>query len=681
MTKLLPKELAYASELMDQAKLGEALEIIENFEDTTSLSPEDQLSALLLKSMIYGFSLNHEKRVECSERAYQLSQDLGLVPESIEALIGKASIAFIGNLDKATNYITDAERRLSSLANDSSSSLLRRNLLMIKSWTLLLRFNLDGAAESALECLKLSREQENKLYLGSACELLGYINLSQGNRTKALDYAMKALEYFKDLNHAVFIATSYNLIARIYRFEGDYDQALQYCKKSLSIREISKRTKMNVSMTLAEIYYTKSEINRAIKYRQLAIKLAEELNIIHQLASNFFSIGYLYFIINKKEYAIEYLERSMNLSEKWGLHLHMARSLCWLSILYINEKSREIANRYFTRLSDLFNQTKDKGYFDISLWYLISKATIMKSSTRIRDRMEAQSLYKKLIELANGDILIYSIGSLCNLLLEELSINNDPEILDEIIPLITKSLDMAEKAKNYRWLANSKLLQGKLALIQMNIEEAKQYLTQAQRIADLHGLKILAQEVSKEHDKLVIQINDWDNLKERNAPISERIKLASTYDVLTRIQGQSAVVPSELVDEQSTVLLILAEGGVLVFSYPFSEEWGIDEDLFSGFLSAFTSFSTEFFSKGLDRVKFGDEMMLMESIDAFSFCYLFKGQSYSAKQKLTKFAEEVQNDTSLWQSLEQHYKTSQILELKECPRLESLITEIFMSQS
>ena len=99
------------------------------------------------------------------------------------------------------------------------------------------------------------------------------------------------------------------------------------------------------------------------------------------------------------------------------------------------------------------------------------------------------------------------------------------------------------------------------------------------------------------------------------------------------------------------------------------------------FLSAFSSFSTEFFSKGLDRVKFGDDIMLMESISSFSFCYLFKGQTYLARQKLTKFIEEIQNNSYLWQSLEQHYKSSHVLELKELPQLESLITETFRSNS
>ncbi|GAH47641.1 unnamed protein product [marine sediment metagenome] len=45
-------------------------------------------------------------------------------------------------------------------------------------------------------------------------------------------------------------------------FKGDYDQALQYCKQSLSIKEISKRSRLNVLETLSEVYNVKSEFNR-----------------------------------------------------------------------------------------------------------------------------------------------------------------------------------------------------------------------------------------------------------------------------------------------------------------------------------------------------------------------------------------------------------------------------------
>ena len=681
MTKLLPKELVHARELVDQAKFGEALEIIENFENVESLLPKDQLSALLIKGRIYRYTHQYENRLKISERAYQMSQDLGLVSESIEALIGKAIIGFIGDFDKASTYVKDAERRLNSLADDPSTKMLRRSLLLIKSWILLLKSNFNGAAESAQECLKLYKEEKrgNKLDLGMAYLVLGFITLSQGNQTKALDYAMKSLEINKELNNAVDIAVDYSLIASIYRLEGDYDQALQYCKLSLSIKEIDKRSRLNVLGTLADIYYLKSELNRALKYRQQVLALAEELNSTDAIIMALLEVGFLYKVTGKNNLVIEYTERSLTLSEKWGLIILMAQSLHQLILTYIDEKSREKANRYFFRLSELYNQTKDKGDIDISFWYLMAKAYMMKTSTRMRDRVEAQALFKELIDHASEDVLIFSLSNLCDLLLEELSMHNDPEILDEINPLITKTLDIAETAHNYYWLAETKLLQAKLALIQMNIEEAERLMVQAQRIADLHGLNLLAWGISSEHDKLLNQIDVWDKVKKEEAPIAERVKLASTNGILERIQGKRAVDTPELVDEQSTVLLILAEGGVLVFSYPFSDKWRIDEDLFSSFLSAFTSFRPKFFSKGLDRVKFGDDMMLMESIGSFSFCYLFKGQTYLARQKLTKFTEEVQNNKSLWQNLEHHYTMGQVLELKESPQLESLITEIFQS--
>lgn len=685
MSRLLPKELARARELKDQAKLEEALEIIEKYEENESVSSSDQISALLMKAKIYRYYSDFKKVQEISECAYQMSQELGLLFESVEALIRKTSIAFLGDLDKASTYIADAERTLNSIADEFSKKILKRDLLYVKSWVQFFRTDLNGATILALESLKQLKEEKlgNKLDLALNYLLLGWINLYQGNQIAALDYAMKSLKHNETLNHNAAIADNYNLIARIYRFEGEYNQSLEYCKMSLSIKESSKRCRLNVLETLSDVYYLKSELSKALDYRRQAILLAEELQTIDLLISNLLSMGYLCRAIGKMDQSVDYYERGLILAEKWGFLFFMSQALSLLIFSYIDQNLRERANRYFSRLSDLYDQTKERRDIDISLFYLFSKAYMMKTSTRMRDRVEAQSLYKELIamETIGGDILIASLGNLCDLLLEELSLNNDPEIMDEIDPLITKSLDMAERAHNYYWLAETKLLQAKLALIQMNTEEAKKLMVEAQRIAEFRGLNLLAWGISSEHDKLLGQLDLWDTLNKDGTLLADRVKLASTDGVLERIQGRGAVKTPESVDEQSTVLLILAEGGILVFSYPFSEEWRIDEDLFSSFLSAFTSFSTEFFSKGLDRVKFGDDMMLMESIGSFSFCYLFKGQTYLARQKLAKFTEEVQQDTSIWQNIEQHYKTSQVLELKENPQLKSLITEIFISKN
>jgi tetratricopeptide (TPR) repeat protein len=430
-------------------------------------------------------------------------------------------------------------------------------------------------------------------------------------------------------------------------------------------------------------------MNKVLNYRQQAVALAEELNIRDLLIQNLNDLGFCYRVMGRIPLAKETFERALILSEKGDYFLEMARALMGLIWLYIGEGSRENANRYFSRLSKLYDQTKNEA--DISNEYLFSKANLLKTSPRMRDHVEAQALFKQLIENPDegggGGIktprrfskenLVFDMGHLCDLLLEELSLYNNPDILDEITPLITKMLDMAEEMRNYHWLAEAKLLQAKLALIQTDIEEARRLMVEAQRIAELHGLTLLASKISSEHDKLLTQIDIWDKFKNSDAPMRDRIELASTEDVLERLQGERAVEPTEPVDEQSILLMILAEGGVLIFSYPFSEEWKFDDELFGGFLTAFNSISDEIFAEGLDRVKFGNQTVLIEQVEDFSICYLYKGQTYIAHQKLSKFVEEMQKNTILWQSLENHYKTSQVIELKDNSSLESLIAEIF----
>ena len=695
MSLLVPKELAHVRELMKQAKFDEALENIEQLEKTESLSSEDQLSAFLIKGSIYLSLQRTRKAVQVYDVAYQLSQDLGLIPESVSALIGKANVLFLGERDKANSYISEAEEQLNSLAKDPSTQALRVNLLLIKSWILYFKRLYDKATELAMERLNLIEKEKigNKYDLPPTFLLLGWINFMQGNRNDALDYIMKGLKLNKEINSPGGIAECYALASSIHLLEGNYDEALQHCRQGLSIKKITGRAKITLLRNSAAIFYYKSEMNKVLNYRQQAVAIAEELNIKDLLIPNLNDLGFCYRVMGRIRLAKETFERTLILTEKGSYVLEMARALMGLIWLYIGEGSHEDANRYFSRLSKLYDQKKNE--IDISNEYLFSKANLMKTSPRMRDHVEAQALFKQLIENPDegggGGIkilrrfskenLVFDMGHLCDLLLEELSLYNNPDILDEITPLITKMLEMAEEMRNYHWLAEAKLLQAKLALIQTDIEEARRLMVEAQRIAELHSLTLLASKISSEHDKLLTQIDIWDKFKITDAPMRDRIELASTEDVLERLQGQRAVEPSESVDEQSILLMIIAEGGVLIFSYPFSEEWKFDDELFGGFLTAFNSISDEIFSEGLDRVMFGNQTVLMEQVADFSICYLFKGQTYVARQKLTKFVKELQENTSLWQSLEHHYKISQVLELKDSPLLESLITETFSNKN
>jgi len=137
--------------------------------------------------------------------------------------------------------------------------------------------------------------------------------------------------------------------------------------------------------------------------------------------------------------------------------------------------------------------------------------------------------------------------------------------------------------------------------------------------------------------------------------------------------------PAQLIDETPVVILITTKGGIPLFSYVFADEWKFDDELFSGFLSSFDSISNEIFSEGLDRAKFGQYTILMKSVEDFSVCYLFKGQVFSATEKLTRFINHIQESTSIWKTLNKSYKTSQVVELRDIPLMEPLLNDVFLS--
>ena len=78
---------------------------------------------------------------------------------------------------------------------------------------------------------------------------------------------------------------------------------------------------------------------------------------------------------------------------------------------------------------------------------------------------------------------------------------------------------------------------------------------------------------------------------------------------------------------------------------------------------------------------FGDYTLMMEPIGSFSVCYLFKGQSYVAKQKLLEFTERLHSTISIWQDLMNFNETHQPLVINENPPLKTLLTEIFIDES
>ncbi|NVM34577.1 MAG: hypothetical protein HWN81_03210 [Candidatus Lokiarchaeota archaeon] len=71
----------------------------------------------------------------------------------------------------------------------------------------------------------------------------------------------------------------------------------------------------------------------------------------------------------------------------------------------------------------------------------------------------------------------------------------------------------------------------------------------------------------------------------------------------------------------------------------------------------------------------------MNSMSPFLMCYVFKGQSYSAQQRIRYFIDKIQNDEPVWQTFNKFNQINKEIQFKDIPSLEPLINGIFMDKT
>jgi hypothetical protein len=314
--------------------------------------------------------------------------------------------------------------------------------------------------------------------------------------------------------------------------------------------------------------------------------------------------------------------------------------------------------------------------------YLLNKALLLKESSRLSSRGKAQEILKQLLEdyELQLDTKISVLLRLSEILLEELKITGDPDVLIELESNFNQLLKIAEKSRSYWVWGETFLLQAKLALTSLQLNDARRLLTQGQKIAERHDITLLARKISDEHDELLKHLDMWQKLKESKAPLTDRLELSRLNGQMKTMIQKRIIEPSEMEEEEPIVILFISEAGIPVFSQSFLKEWEFEDHLFGGFLTAVNSFSDEMFSKGLDRASFGEYTLFMSSASPFLVCYLFKGQSYSAQRRLSYFIEKITNDKAIWENFEKFFQLNQEIQLKDIPTLEPLISKIFIEK-
>ncbi|MFX0059024.1 MAG: tetratricopeptide repeat protein [Candidatus Hodarchaeota archaeon] len=556
--------------------------------------------------------------------------------------------------------------------------------LIIKSESLMKLGKIEGSYDSIKEC-DIILKTIKSISLEEIRKRRAYINFIKGDYWKrkgdfnqAYKFYMQSLKLWEKLGNTAEYAHCLVHIAYLYSSKGDIDRSIEYQEKALKIAKEKniKRFILRRLVSIGALHMQKGEVNLALDFSEKGLSLAREIDDKSWLAACVNNVALMYHQKGELDRAFEYLEEGLEFAEKSGDKIDISYVLDSLIFIAVDKGDIDKAKFYLNKIMILNEPEKIKEIEEI---FLLNKAIILKSSKNPRDRYNAEAILKKILDekFLNSEFLARAVLNLCDLLLTEIYYSNDIEILNNLELYINLSSEMANQQQSYSLLTESYILKSKFALINMDTKKARYLLTEAQKVAEQNDLINLAKKVSKEHDNLIEQLITWDELREKQIPLNERVELSKIDEQLDTMLFNRLLKPLEVSDEEPILILILEESGVAIFSFAFNKEWNFDTDLFGGFIKAIDNFSDEIFAEGLDRAKFGHHTILMHTLDEFIICYLFKGNTYPAQGKIKKFINKISKIPTVWKALKDFKQTSRVLQLKDFPFLEETIFNIF----
>ncbi|MHA1480903.1 MAG: tetratricopeptide repeat protein, partial [Candidatus Thorarchaeota archaeon] len=643
------------------------MQIVEIYLAKSDITNSEQIDALILKGTILVNGGNYSEALELSRGLLQTSQEYENHYAEIDCLIVmNEALRRSGKLDDSLEIIEAAENVLKKIGQEREVESVKReaSLLYHKGVVHRLKGELEESLVLQEKCLKLAEGIDEKCQVALSLHGKGIIYQLKGNPDQALEYYQQSLGINKQIGCTYFIAHTLNNIAVLFDQQGDtnkaleyqlqsaeahkasgnqiayanslnnlgvyyhhrgyLDKAMEYFEQSLTMREDGgSDAEIACSMdNIGHIYLDRGDLDLALKCQIRGMKLRQGVGDKGILAASLHKIGSIYHRKGDLELAINHLQQSLDIRLKIGNRVRTSNVLFSLIKACIDNADIKQAETYLGTLKEIEEKEQNKR---VTRKCQVAEALVLKTSNRVRDRGKSELLLKETLDddILDHDVIIVALLNLCDLLLTELRASGELSVLTEVNFIVERLQHIAETQNSYWLLAETYILQSKLALLEFKLDDARALLNQAQAYVDEKGLGLIAEKISNSHDAMLIRLDRWNEFSQRDASMEERVQLSDLDDMVGEmVKGRWT--DSSIPDEDPVSVLILDESGLCLFSKTYSEV-ALNQDLVGAFLSAFEMFCDELFSQSFDRAKFGKYTLILEISNPLIVCYVFKG--------------------------------------------------------
>ncbi|MCK5410313.1 MAG: tetratricopeptide repeat protein, partial [Candidatus Heimdallarchaeota archaeon] len=422
------------------------------------------------------------------------------------------------------------------------------------------------------------KELNDEYNLAFNSQYLGFLYKGLGKLDQSLEHLIKAKNYFEQIGHKARVINVLINIISLYKTKGDYDKAISTLETYYKMNEeIGDEQGLGIAHRFyGSIYSDKGELDEALKHYQKSLEISHKFKTLDNLGILYYSLGDLYLKKDELDKSLEYHLLALEFREKMQLGDKLSRialSLKSLVVLHLVLEENDEAHNYLARLEILSSETDN---VEIEHLYLLARAFYLKNQMEIKAASESKKILIDLINKQNIEhsISIEAILNLCELLLIELSTTEDMSILIETKGFITKLTEIASYNNLYPLLAETYLLQAQLALIEIKIDEARYFISNAQQIAEERGLRRLAIIISNEYDMILDKLDQWNDFTSKLPTIAEKLELTHIEAMLKQLIKKRMIEISyaEKEEEYPIMLFILNTSGTILFTESFNVE-------------------------------------------------------------------------------------------------------------
>ncbi|MFW9994187.1 MAG: tetratricopeptide repeat protein [Candidatus Odinarchaeota archaeon] len=602
-------QLSRLEHLMNKGLFNDALHAVQDLEKSNNISKAFQLELLLRKSLLLVCLGRHEEGLDQAKTVFDREDIDSDSPQRLDAIIIMVEALWrLGRIDESQEMLLQAQRFLVELKRTPLSEVLREKEAAIHHhqgiiyWLkgdldsgmkflqngLDLRIqigdkqliasslnnlgsihsqkgNLDQALRYYKESLVYFHQSGNKQQLAAVLHNLGNLNLDKGDLDEVLMYFQQSLEILEKIGPKQQITVVLNSIGLVYANKGFLNESLEFYQRGLSISgdTLTKKELAVLYSNIGQIYCDRGELNLALQYHFESLAFRKELGNKQDIASSLQSIGRIYRKKDDLNHAVELFEQSLALREEIGNNLEISTNLFNLFSTSIERNKFSDARKYYQRLELISKKEQNKI---VQRRSQLAKAILLKRGCQIDQELdftilidwltklvEAKTILREIVndKVTEYKVTTYSIYELCEILLLELKVLGKESALEEITDLSNFLLQIALEQEIHPLFIQASLLSSRIALIDLDIERARSLLAQARQACEKRGLLGLGRVIVREEERLLNQLNTWQELTKKENSIYERLEQARLEQLISLLNrdvvenlGESHVITS-----------------------------------------------------------------------------------------------------------------------------------------